>query len=73
MGRGVHKGERTIFKSIRYPENLLAQYVQISKLSGIPKDKLVIRAMRRYLVSLKQQYPDYKYVQLISGGRDERE
>ncbi len=62
----------SVKKSIRYPADLIADYVKISKVSKIPKDALVVSAMRKYLSTLKKQYPDYIYIKLRDAGKDER-
>ncbi len=63
---------RSIRKGIRFPKQLIQDYQKISKISNVPYAKLIAIAMRKELLKLKVKYPDYKYVTLRDGGRDER-
>jgi len=74
MARPVAGVEKipSIKKSIRYPQDVLEDYVKIAKVSGVPKDALVVRAMRAHLGPLKKKYPDYKFITLQNHGKDER-
>jgi hypothetical protein len=55
---------KKVLRSIRYDPTLLTSYMQISKLSGIPKDALVHHAMTSYLNVLEKNWPDYKFIEI---------
>ena len=51
-----------VASSIRYDRELLRFFTQVSKISKIPRDRLVEEAMRRYKDVLERQYPDSKFI-----------
>jgi len=52
----------TVHKTIRYDKELYKFYTQVSKASGIPRDRLVRFAMASYRPVLEAKYPDAKFI-----------
>lgn len=52
--------KKKIHRTIRYDEDTFNFYTDVSKVSGVPRDKLVRLAVNAYKFVLERKYPEVK-------------